>query len=39
MVNDMLYLSVADPGFPIGGHGPIRGVWTSDMGAFHQKCM
>ena len=26
--------AVADPGFPIGGHAPIRGVWTSDMGTF-----
>ena len=31
--------SVADPGFPIGGRGPIRGVWTPDMGTFRQNCM
>ena len=24
---------MADPGFPAGG------AWTSDAGAFHQKCM
>ena len=30
---------VADPGFPIGGHGPIGGAWTSDVGAFWQKCV
>ena len=22
---------VADPGFPVEGHGPITGAWTSDM--------
>ena len=22
---------MADPGFPVGGHGPIRGAWTSDI--------
>ena len=27
-------ISVADPGFPVGGHGPVRGTWTSDAGAF-----
>ena len=26
--------SVADPGFPVG-----RGAWTSNAGAFHQKCV
>ena len=31
--------SVVDPGFPVGGRGPIRGAWTSDEGAFWQKCM
>ena len=33
--------SVADPGFPVGGGGvdPLGGVWTSDTGAFQQKCM
>ena len=31
---------VADPGFPVGeGRGPISGVWTSDAGAFWQKCL
>ena len=30
---------VADPGFPMGGCGPIGGVWSPDMGAFWQKCM
>ena len=25
--------SVADPGFPVGG------AWTSNVGAFWQKCM
>ena len=32
-----LYLLLgADPGFPVGGHGPIWGgvVWTSDVSAF-----
>ena len=32
-------IAVADPGFPVGGCGPIGGAWTSDMGAFWQKCM
>ena len=27
-------LAVADPGFPIGGCAPVRGVWTSNAGAF-----
>ena len=31
--------TVADPGFFVGGAGPIGAVWTSNMGAFHQKCM
>ena len=26
--------SVADPGFPVGGLAPVRGMWTSDAGAF-----
>ena len=29
--------AVADPGFPVGGRAPIRGAWTSDMGAFSVK--
>ena len=29
-------VSVADPGFPVGGGG---GAWTPDVGAFRQKCM
>ena len=32
-------MAVADPGFPIGGHGPVGGVWTPDVGIFWQKCM
>ena len=31
--------AVADPGFPVGGHAPIRGAWTSNVGTFWQKCM
>ena len=28
-------MPVADPGFPVGGCGPIRGgAWTSDVDAF-----
>ena len=38
-VGTMVVHSVADPGFPIGGRGPIRGAWTSDTGTFQQKCM
>ena len=30
----ILAIAVADPGFPVGGHAPIRGVWTSVAGAF-----
>ena len=26
--------SVADPGFSVGVRGPVRGAWTSDLGAF-----
>ena len=29
--------TVADPGFPIGGRGPVRGVWTPDAGAFGEN--
>ena len=41
-------MTEADPGFPVGGghgpvgggHGPVGGrVWTSDEGAFQQKCV
>ena len=35
----LVLIAVADPGFPVGGCGPARGTWTSDMGAFWQKCM
>ena len=28
------YFAVADPGFPIGGHGPRRGVWTPEAVMF-----
>ena len=31
--------TVADPGFPVGGRGPVRGVWTPNVGTFWQKCM
>ena len=34
-----MYYTVADSGFPVGGRGPFRGAWTSDMGTFQQKCM
>ena len=37
-----LLLSVADPGFPIGGGGgaePLGGAPTSNVGTFRQKCM
>ena len=27
-------VAVTDPGFPIGGHAPIRGVWTPNVGTF-----
>ena len=30
---------VADPGFPVGDVDPLGEAWTSDTGAFHQKCM
>ena len=31
---------VVDPGFPTGGHGPVRGGGGDpDAGAFWQKCM
>ena len=33
------YMSVEDPGFPMGGVDPLGGVWTSDVGAFWQKCV
>ena len=34
------FTAVADPGFPVGGGvDPLGGAWTSDMGAFWQKCM
>ena len=25
---------MADPGFPVGGRGPVRGAWTSDVVLF-----
>ena len=28
--------AVADPGFPVGGRGPVRGTRTSDTSAFCQ---
>ena len=28
---------MVDPGFPVGGRGPIRGAWTSDGGVFLAK--
>ena len=32
--------ALADPGFSVGGRGPIReGAWNSDVRTFHQKCM
>ena len=33
------FYAVADPGIPVGGRAPVRGVWTSDVGAFRLKCM
>ena len=27
-------IAVVDPGFPVGGHAPVGGAWTSDAGAF-----
>ena len=43
------YLSVADPGFPVGGggRGPVReacgpigeGAWTPNVGTFWEKCL
>ena len=32
-------LTVADPGFPVGGRRPVGGVPTSNMYTFWQKCM
>ena len=39
MKTTLFPLPVADPGFPVGGRGPVRGAWTPDVGAFRQKCM
>ena len=30
---------VADPEFPVGGHGPRRGAWTPEAGTFQKFCM
>ena len=30
---------MADPGFPIGGHGPHRGPWTPKAVTFQKFCM
>ena len=32
-------LTVADPGFPVGGRGPRRGAWTPEAATFHKMCM
>ena len=32
-------ISVADPGFPVGGHGPRRGAWTPKAVTFRKFCM
>ena len=31
--------SVADPGFPVGGHGPHGGMWIPEAVAFRKFCM
>ena len=31
--------SVADPGFPVGGHQPRRGVPTPEAATFQKICM
>ena len=35
--NLLLPYAVADSGFPVGAHGPIRGAWTPDMGTLWQN--
>ena len=33
-------VTVADPGFPVGGgHGPRRGAWTPEAAMFRKICM
>ena len=32
-------ITVADPGFPVRGVGPLVGAWTPDAGGFWQNCM
>ena len=32
-------ITVADPGFPVGGRGPRRGAWTPEAVTFQKICM
>ena len=38
-ISIFVLMPVADPGFPVGGRGPVRGAWTSNVDAFWQKYM
>ena len=32
-------ITVVDPGFPVGGHGPRSGGWTPEAATFRKICM